>query len=945
MDTVWFRDWSATLPGGSTDAIYLMGMRHETGSVGVRSVTLFGVSTAAVSVKVHIESEGGVQEKTVSLAGLQRFAVDFQMPASDRDLLMSAANTGTGLTGQDRAVHRFGIAGGVELDSPNILAGSSDFSGYTAGIPDRIQYSRTFVKLNPSPVWVEKLDSVAFGSGDKYFHVSAMIAASKKEMAKLLKSYRIEDLSLTKYESELGRLVKTFFHRQMTQLSAETIAKWKDYREKLKAFEAGLDAEDAQTACRVVTGETSRLRGRGSVTASAIAISAAPSAAMVQPVRPSDLGLVKADDPVAAFEDFVDEIMRYWKAHARLGVLFHERTRTRPTRLVLGEPIYQLALTPGEEVQIRQVAETHRKTAFSEVTDQTTEKESVFSSTWSTDMASTIASQQSFQSTASIGGGASGTLPIPEVPVDVSTQVSASSSSADSESTEDSVATRRQRVETQTARMRQQHRIQIDIATEDNQTLGTTRTLRNHNQQRSVMHTFHKVYRKEQITLERYGASLCLLLEVDDPARETRALFNANLSKIEPTTVAPKNITPPVPEITHEVRKWVHPTDDDGGPFHSWRVDRWKTKTWDLKTLAGTDGYVLSEPPRFVMTECRLVFYANPLHSLDPDPDFNPDIVPPNQTTEIVPNVWVGWSFARSGGDVRWLEEPRLDSDYPVARLKFSLPLFYTGPSILGEKDMEISRVRFRIETKWRPSDATYAEYLAKVHAEEMRLAAEFDPRQVFQLHEIAVASYPAAVLNRALFEGLQLSGGQANPVIRSILDLDGVFIENSPYWTSPSGLENFESLAVRLQRLPAQLPLHELLTDDLVASHAIVYVPIKAGMEEVAISMVREAASEASTIAADFRDFKEGAFGLLADPALPNVEDHLGPNPVPVTPAGASAWEQPWEKPQRKFRILGQWSDLVPTDGVHVESHLSATVVTDENEVHRLERLSAKEE
>ncbi|OAI11904.1 hypothetical protein A1507_19550 [Methylomonas koyamae] len=945
METVWFRDWSAALPSGSGDAIHLTGMRHETDSGGVRSVTLFGVSTAAASVKVHIESEGGAQEKTVSLAGLQRFAVDFQLPASDRDLLITAANTGTGLTGYDRAVHRFGIAGSVELDSPTILAGSSDFSGYTAGIPDRIQYSRTFVKLNPSPAWVEKLGSIAFGSGDEYFHVASINEASKKEIAKLFKSYRRGDLSLAEYESELGRLVKTNFHRQMTHLPTETIAKWKDYYNKLKAFEAGLDAEDAKTARRIVTGKKSRLGNHGSADPFSIATSFAPSAAMMYPVRPGDLGLVKADDPAAAFEDFVDEAMRYWKAHARLGVLFHERTRTRPTRLVLGEPIYQLALTPGEEVQIRQVAETRRKTAFSEVTDQTSEKESVFSSTWSTDMASTISSQQSFQSTATIGGGASGTVPIPEVPVGVSTQVSASSSSADSESTEDSVSTRRQRVETQTARMRQQHRIQIDIATEDNQSLGTTRTLRNHNQQRSVMHTFHKVYRKEQISLERYGASLCLRLEVDDPARETRALFNANLSKIEPATVAPKNIMPPVPEISHEVRKWVYPTDGDGGPFHGWRVDRWKTKTWDLKTLAGTDGYVLSEPPRFVMTECRLAFYANPLHSLDPDPDFDPDIVPLNETTETVPNVWVGWSFARNGGCVRWLEEPRLDSDNPIARLKFSLPLFYTAPGILGEKEMEIVRIRFRIETKWRPSDATHAEYFAKVHAEELRLAAEFDPRQVFQLHEIAVASYPSTLLNRALFEGLQLSGGQANPVVCSIFDLDGVFIENSPYWTSPSGRENYDSIAVRLQRLPAQFPLHELLTDDLVASHAIVYVPIKAGMEEAALAMLKEAASEASTIAADFRRFREGAFGPLADPAIPNVEAHLGPNPVPVTPAGAPDWEQPWEKPQRKFRILGQWSDLVPTDGVHVESHLSATVVTDENEVYRLERLAAKEE
>lgn len=947
MKTVWFRDWSVALPSGSSDAIHLMGFSHETSTPGSRSITIFGVSTSTTSVKVRVESESGVQEKTVTPAGLQRFVAEFQVPETVRELLMTAANVGTGLTAQDLAVHRFGTTGSVELDSPHILADSSDVVGYTAGVPDRLHYSRTFVKLNPVPTWIEKLGSIGFGSGNTYYHAAKMSSGHKTEIARLYRSCQDGNISMAKYELEVSKLVTNVVGQQMIKLPAKTVSTLKNYRTELQAFETGLDAEDAKTARRVVAGEKPRKRDNANALHAATPMASTARSAIRQSIRPVDVRLVETDDPAAELKKLVDAMIRYWMAHARLGVLFHERTRTRPTRLVLGEPIYQLALTPGEEVQIRQIAETRRKSAFSEVTDQATEKESVFSSTWSTDMASTISSEQSFQSSTSIGGGVSGSSPVPEIPVEVSTQISGSSSSADSESTDDSVTTRRQRVETQTARMRQQHRIQIDIATEDNQSLGTTRTLRNHNQQRSLMHTFHKIYRKEQITLERYGASLCLRLEVDDPARDTRALFSANLTKIEPSTVAPKNITPPVPDILHEVRKWVHPTDDDGGIFHGVRVDRWKTVTWDLKTLAGvdTEGYVLSEPPRFVMTECRTVFYDNPLHSIDPDPNFNPEIVPSHLTTEVISNVWVAGSFTGNGGKVHWLDEPRLDSDNPVARLRFSLPLFYTGPGLLGEQDKEISRVRMRLETKWRPSDATYVQYLADVHAEELRLAAEFDPRQVQQLHEIAVAGYPAAVLNRALLEGLRLHGGQTNPTIRSIFDLDGVFIENSPYWMSQSGLEIYESLAVRLQKLPAQLPLHELLTDDLVASHAIVYVPIKAGMEEVALSMLEEAAADASAIATEFRQFTESSFGQLTAPTLPNVVDHLGPTPVAVTPPGANTWQHPWEAPQRNFRILGQWSDLVPTDGVHVESHLSATVVTDENEVHRLERLASKDE
>jgi len=64
------------------------------------------------------------------------------------------------------------------------------------------------------------------------------------------------------------------------------------------------------------------------------------------------------------------------------------------------------------------------------------------------------------------------------------------------------------------------------------------------------MHTFYKLYRKEQCTLERYNAQLCLRLTVDDPARITREVFNANLTKIDPAAQAVRNIAPPAGKVS-----------------------------------------------------------------------------------------------------------------------------------------------------------------------------------------------------------------------------------------------------------------------------------------------------------------------------------------------------------------------------------------------------------
>jgi hypothetical protein len=105
-------------------------------------------------------------------------------------------------------------------------------------------------------------------------------------------------------------------------------------------------------------------------------------------------------------------------------------------------------------------------------------------------------------------------------------------------------------------------------------------------------------------------------------------------------------------------------------------------------------------------------------------------------------------------------------------------------------------------------------------------------------------------------------------------------------------------------------------------------------------LALLAEAKAYRFGIEDDISEFRRTNFGPLKPFVAPPIEDHMGPGKVATTPAGSADWGSEWERPQRNFLILGQWAELVPTDGVHVETQLSSSVVTDEAESDSISRL-----
>jgi hypothetical protein len=79
-----------------------------------------------------------------------------------------------------------------------------------------------------------------------------------------------------------------------------------------------------------------------------------------------------------------------------------------------------------------------------------------------------------------------------------------------------------------------------------------------------------------------------------------------------------------------------------------------------------------------------------------------------------------------------------------------------------------------------------------------------------------------------------------------------------------------------------------------------------------------------------DFIAWRDTELGPIAY-QLPTYEQVLGSGPEVGTAAGSAAWAHDWEKPRRKFMVLDEWSDLLPTDGVHLEPALSTCGSVDE--------------
>ena len=160
--------------------------------------------------------------------------------------------------------------------------------------------------------------------------------------------------------------------------------------------------------------------------------------------------------------------------------------------------------------------------------------------------------------------------------------------------------------------------------------------------------------------------------------------------------------------------------------------------------------------------------------------------------------------------------------------------------------------------------------------------------------------------------------------VLRHLFDWNEAHVEYLPWWMTAGGRARRESLRQRLLRLPGDVRSDWIIDDRLVASAARVMLPIKAGLERQAVGLLTlldgGPLDQVLHCVDDFVQWRADNLGPVAF-TPPTFTEIMSPAAATGTPAGNADWAHDWERPRRRFLVLDEWTELLPTDGVHVES------------------------
>jgi hypothetical protein len=873
----------------ATQAIALLGARYEFTGAGL-TVTVNGIVRGIASVDLTLRHSGGESEvDAVPEAETGLFSATFaNLPVPiGETVLLEAASEDESVS--DHATWRVDRQGPI-LAVGNTVGLPASRQGFVAGVPDRVLRSRFFTPMMVTTSPFEGYKTVAVYRGDgkaESIEVKALVQRTQKPLHDLIEGARDGEFSIDRYKSDRDAILG-------------------------QALPVVVEKHDLKVGGRGFTKGTFLAALREHFKAVSAAKHVAPHYLTFDSKPPSlAYGPASSERWNLRWQDLFALLLGKELQELPVGVLFTDRLRFQPSGLVMGERIYALSLAPGEEVQLRQVVESKRQTVAEDIKDREAEQQLTLSSTWTTEITEVLRESQSRQSSSTLGlsGGADLTnLTGGFVPINVGGSASFSGSSASETSSELSQRQSREATATASARMRSQHRIRLEVTNETSSSMATTRTIRNANRQRSATLLFHKIYRKDRVSLERTDAQLCLRLLVRNPAAETRAAFIAGLKKIDPDEPANYNLM--VPQSFSA----------------SWSVQLDHSDTADVNATGTNDeegsGYNTATIATFNLSD-KFGVGA-------------PGDIPPNYGLAELPNLAIDsfyWgdkkkygrsNFEEKGGEVGWTTVPTLWTADPMGALKTTM---YWVKS--KNKVKSIHNVNATFSAIWVPTGTDLAAYSLSRSQERSRLIEALDAAQIYTLRDIAMKSFPGQVLGEAAEEHFRGDANMAD--LAAIFDLNGLYMEVVPHWATKQGRTAYDSLYGRLERLPLLIAPSDILVPELTASLARVYLPVKAGMENQAIRLLESIPLNIlEEVADDVQDVRDRDFPYY-DRVLNTPEEICGPQPPAGTPIDAADWNSDWERPQRRFKVLAQWHEYIPTDGIHMETVLSDSVSTDE--------------
>lgn len=590
---------------------------------------------------------------------------------------------------------------------------------------------------------------------------------------------------------------------------------------------------------------------------------------------------------------------------SEIGYCFLDRTRIRPTSILLGEHIYTLSLAPGEEITIEQKTWSKRTVSLEQSLEDEKETQLELSSSLTTELQESL--DHTIKTELQFSGSATGGLKvsIADCPIDPSLGAEAreSLSIADEVARRQSLKETKTRTSKLTAKHRSLHKITFNVSTELGSESTSRRTIRNPNKTTPINLRYYKILQRQEIAQERYGLRLCWAPWIPDPGRHVRERLRAAKAKASGTP----NTAPTAP--TERDGKW-----SDWGP----QLSLGPGPMGETRGFLRTDGSVSIDSNQ-VTTSAEPNFgdyYAKcpvPEHWAwnGKDVDFKlnfpgvranhiePHGTPRLQFGEVRADFHVGIDCTKStvlGGAANAVDSSRCPISEPTYEDQTTVQMrIRLLPIRTPEEQAAFDTYSERLE-EWRTTEAD------RIRAEAQKVL-EADAGIKLAEETPDVLSEIQRRLIECLLPPETFDEYAEVDLWHHLFEWEACSYTFYPGWWNANGSPEPDRPD----------------TDFVNASWARIFVPIRPAYEELALRWLffgfgggllsNEWGQQLKKIMQEVRAYRETNFGsadeLLIETATREVSE--------------------------KFLTLGRWTELLPTDGTHLEIVQSATTGGDE--------------
>jgi hypothetical protein len=568
---------------------------------------------------------------------------------------------------------------------------------------------------------------------------------------------------------------------------------------------------------------------------------------------------------------------------SEVGLVFLDRTRIRPVGFALGEHIYALGLAPDEEVTLEQKTFTKRQLTLEEQNEQEKQFDIEFSNTLSTELQEGFERQRSQSDSWGLSASHTGqysspaNLPWGQINASHTIGITNDVTNASQQTARRSVKDGQTVSSKVSAKYRAQHKTTFRLVIESGFEATSKRTIRNPNRTTPVTLHYFKVLQRLQILQERYGVRLCWAPSIKDPAmtfvdkirKGRQAIIDEAMRKLPMPPVEPK------------------PSTNAGAP-----------------TTTNRETKFIVSP---VMVADKWGLSGDMSYDYDVDIPFDPGWSWDGQVALIKNSINV-----ITKRDQEHVTRELVGSPYPTVdgggnralrvRIHIGARPWFGGPGI----SFQVSAMFFK--------DVTIAGQIA----EDTKYNADLTAFRtaLSQWTENRDAARTAAQAAGDAFEKQLVDGlSPVNEMISQLIEQHFPTRVRDECWEIDYWQRIFDWERASFVAYPSWWSAAETRnpvldpSDFINASWAKLYLPVRVGMERLAlrwifgkavvVPLASEVENRFDVIVNDLRTFRQKVLGAPEEV-------------VELTEACQEAKES--------FYCLAKWSELMPTDGTHVE-------------------------